>query len=84
MPAPFYIGTFLWSCPSRKGGYNSWGNVNLKEDPFLKCPYWEHVVSLYVKEGEDHGERIFPFKEPRVTSRIGPSAAEMKAQIQKD
>lgn len=85
VPAPFYIGAFLWSCPPRRRGYISWGNVNLQEEgSILKCPYWQHGVSLSIRGGEGHGEKIFPFKEPRVTFRIGPSAAELKAQMQRD
>ena len=62
----------------------SWGNVSLEEGSFLKCPYWWHGVNLPVNNGEDHGERIFLFKEPRVTFRISLSAAELKVQMQKD
>lgn len=43
-----------------------------------------HGVSLSLKDGEGHGERVFPFKEPRVTFRIDPNAAELEAQMQSD
>lgn len=43
-----------------------------------------HGVSLSVKDGEDHEERIFSFKEPIVTFRMGPSVAELQAQMQRD
>lgn len=36
---------------------------------------------MSIKDGEDHGEKIFSFKEPIVTSRKDPSAKELQAQM---
>lgn len=40
-----------------------------------------HGVSLSVKDGEGHGERAFPSKEPRVTFRMDPNAAELEVRF---